>query len=72
MANPMVIVSTSQNPNWTPQDAPLVPPKMRIFNFELKQKLDHYSGVEFHGDSHGEGFKPQKTIIDPLIGPNWP
>ena len=49
---------------------PLVPPKMQIFDFGLKQKLDLYSGVEFRGDSHGEGFKLQKLIIDPLIGPN--
>ena len=70
MANPMVIVSSSQVPNWTPQDAPFVPPKMQIFNFELKQKLDHYSGVEFHGDFVGDGFKAQKPIIDLLIGPN--
>ena len=26
--------------------------------------------VEFHGDSDGNGFKVQKPIIDPLIGPN--
>ena len=46
---------------------PLVPQKMQIFNFGLKQKLEHYSGVEFRGDSYGDGFKPQKPIIDPLI-----
>ena len=63
----MVINSTYQNPIEPPKMPPLVPRKLQIFNFGLKQKLDHYSGVEFHGDSHGNGFKPQKPIIDPLI-----
>ena len=44
--------------------------KMRIFNFGLKQKLDHYFDVEFHIDFDGDGFKAQKPIIDLLIGPN--
>ena len=29
-----------------------------------------YSDVEFHGDFDGDGFKAQKPIIDPRIGPN--
>ena len=45
---------------------------MDFFKFGLEQKLDHHSCVEFHGDSYGDGFKAQKPIIDPLIGPNWP
>ena len=45
---------------------------MDFFKFGLEQKLDHHSCVEFHGDSDGNGFKAQKPIIDPLIGPNWP
>ena len=39
-------------------------PKLKICIFEgtkgaigLKQKLDHYSGVEFHGESHGDTFQ---------------
>ena len=47
--------------------------KRRFLNFGLEQKLDHHdSCVEFHGDSDGNGFKAQKPIIDPLIGPNLP
>ena len=48
-------------------------PKIRRnFNFELEQKLDHHFYAKFHSDSDGDGFKAQKPIIDPLIGPNWP
>ena len=43
---------------------------MDFFKFGLEQKLDHHSCVEFYGDSDGNGFKAQKPIIDPLIGPN--
>ena len=43
---------------------------MDFFKFGLEQKLDHHSCVEFHGDPDGNGFKAQKLIIDPLIGPN--
>ena len=43
---------------------------MEFFNFGLEQKLDPHSGVKCHGDSDGNGFKAQKLIIDPLIGPN--
>ena len=43
---------------------------MDFFKFGLKQKLYHHSCVEFHDDSDGDGFKAQKPIIDPLIGPN--
>ena len=66
----MVSESTSQNPNLTPQNAPLVPPKMEFFNFGLEQKLDHHSCVEFHSDSDGDGSKVRKPINDPLIGLN--
>ena len=66
----MVMVSTSQNPNLTPQNAPLVPPKMKFFNFGLEQNLDQHSCVEFHSDSDGDGFKARKPITDPLIGLN--
>ena len=43
---------------------------MDFFKFGLKQKLDRHSCVEFHGDSDGNGFEAEKSIIDPLIGPN--
>ena len=43
---------------------------MDFFKFGLEQKLDHQSYVEFQGDSEGDGFKAQKSIIDLLIGPN--
>ena len=45
---------------------------MEFFNFGLEQMLDQQSYVEFYGDSDGDGFKAQKSIIDLLIGPNWP
>ena len=43
---------------------------MDFFKFGLEQKLDHHSCVKFHCDPDGNGFKAQKLIIDPLIGPN--
>ena len=67
MANPMEMVSTSQNLNLTPQNAPSVPPKMKFFNFGLEQKLDRHFYVEFHSNSDGNVFKAQKPTIDPLI-----
>ena len=33
---------------------------MEIFNFQLEQKIDHHSSVEFHGESNGGIFKAQK------------
>ena len=45
-------------------------PKLEIFNLGLEQKLDRHSCVEFHSDSDGDGFRAQKPMIDPLIGPN--
>ena len=45
-------------------------PKTEFFNFELKQKLDQHSCVEFHSDSDGNGFNVQKPNIDLQIGPN--
>ena len=45
---------------------------MDFFKFGLEQKLDQHSYVEFYGDSDGNGFKAQKSMIDPLIGPNRP
>ena len=43
---------------------------MDFFKFGLEHKLDHHFCVEFRYDSDGDGFKAQKLIIDPLIGPN--
>ena len=40
-----------------PQNAPLVPPKMKLVNFGLERKLDQHSCIEFNGDSDGNGFK---------------
>ena len=46
----MMMVLVYQNPNSTPQIAPLVPLKMIFFNFGLEQKLDQHSSVENHGE----------------------
>ena len=43
---------------------------MDFFKFGLEQKLDHHFHAKFHSDSDGDGFKAQKPMIDPLIGPN--
>ena len=40
---------------------------MEIFNFELEQKIDHHSSVEFHGESNGCIFKAQKLNYNSLI-----
>ena len=65
----MAMVSKPKNRKLTAKLA-LIDPKNGLFKFGLEQKLDHHSCVEFHGDSDGDGFKAQKPIIDPLIGPN--
>ena len=57
-------------PQLNPQNAPLVPPKMKFFNFGPQQKLDQHFCVKFHGDFDGDGFNAQKPIIDLLIGLN--
>ena len=46
--------------------------KMKIFNFELEEKLDRHSDVEFDGESDGDGPEAQKPYLDPLNGPYWP
>ena len=71
-----MVVLTSLNPNLTPQNAPLLPPKMTFFNFGLEQKLDHYSCVKFLSNSDCNCFnfpKPQLclTLSDPLIRGEW-
>ena len=45
---------------------PLVGQKMKIFNFELEEKLDRHSDVEFDGESDGNGPEAQKPYLDPL------
>ena len=37
-------------PQVNPQNAPLVPLKMKFLNFGLQQKLDQHSCAEFHGE----------------------
>ena len=45
---------------------------MKIFNFELEEKLDHHFQVKFDGKSDGNSLKALKRYFNPLIGPNWP
>ena len=45
---------------------------MKIFNFELEEKLDHHSRVEFNGEFDGNSLEALNPHYDPLIGPNWP
>ena len=40
---------------------------MEIFNFQLEQKINHHSSVEFHGESNGGIFKAQKCDNNSLI-----
>ena len=47
---------------------------MEIFNFELEQKIDHPSSVEFNGESSGDSLNAQKlnlNILIALIGSNY-
>ena len=61
----MVTVPKPKNPIWTPY-RPLMGQKMKIFNFELEEKLDQHSDVEFDGESDGHGPEAQKPYLDPL------
>ena len=40
--------------------------KMKNFNFELEEKLDRHSDVEFDGESGGDSPDTQKPYFDPL------
>ena len=40
---------------------------MEIFNFQLEQRINHHSSVEFHGESNGGIFKAQKLNNNSLI-----
>ena len=48
---------------------PLMGQKMKIFNFELEEKLDRHSDVEFDGESDGDSPDAKKPYFDPLNGP---
>ncbi|KAL5253152.1 hypothetical protein ACHWQZ_G013062 [Mnemiopsis leidyi] len=36
---------------------------MRIFNFELKEKVDHHLSAEFYGDPDADSFKSHNVLI---------
>ena len=61
------MVSEPKNQIWAPKMAikPHYGPKLEIFNFELKIKLDHHLYVEFHGESSGDGLEVQKPNLGP-------
>ena len=42
---------------------------MKIFNFELEEKLDLDFDVKFDGESDGDGPDSSKPYLDPLNGP---
>ena len=42
---------------------------MKIFNFELEEKLDLHSEVKFDNKSDGDGPDCEKPYLDPLNGP---
>ena len=44
---------------------------MTFFNFELEEKLDHHSRVEFNGKFDGNSLEALNPYFYPLIGPNW-
>ena len=46
--------------------------KMKIFNFELEEKFDQHSDVEFDGEFDGYSHEAVNSYFDLLIGPNWP
>ena len=43
--------------------------KMKFFNFELEEKLDHHFKVKFDGESDGDSLGALNPYFDPLIGP---
>ena len=45
---------------------------MKFFNFELEEKLDRHSDLEFDGESDGDDPEAQKPYLDPLNGLYWP
>ena len=42
---------------------------MKIFNFELEEKLDLHFNVKFDGESDGDGPDSSKPYLDILNGP---
>ena len=59
--SPINLFGSLINPLETPYG-----PKYDIFNFELEEKLDRHSDVEFDGESDGDGPEAQKPYLDPL------
>ena len=45
---------------------------MKIFLFELEEKLDLHSKVKFDGDFDGNSLGALNQYFDPLIGLYWP
>ena len=43
---------------------------MKIFNFELEEKLDQHFQVKFDGEFDGKSLKALNPHFDPLIGSN--
>jgi hypothetical protein len=39
---------------------------MKIFNFELEEKLDQHFDVKFGGESDGDDHETQKPYVNPL------
>ncbi len=57
----MVMVSKPKNNVWVPKRPIIIGPKIKILNFDLEEKLDHDSDVEFRIDSNGHGLEAKKT-----------
>ena len=45
---------------------------LKIFNFEVEEKLDQLSRLEFDGEFDSNSLKALNPYFDPIIGPNWP
>ena len=44
---------------------------LKIFNFEVEEKLDQLSRLEFDGEFDSSSLKVLKLYFDPIIGCNW-
>ena len=44
---------------------------LKIFNFEVEEKLDQLSRLEFDGEFDSNSLKALKLYFDRLIGCNW-
>ena len=47
----------------------LYSPKMKMFNFEVEEKLDQYFHVKFDKESEFNSFEAEKISRDPLSDP---